>query len=88
MARHSRVPGDDRSGRHSRALRRYESLRLPRTSRVQAASKENKTRFHLPDGALQRQRDAQIQDAATDWFLKAIGWIYEHDAGALPLGNR
>jgi salicylate hydroxylase len=70
------------------ALRRYESLRLPRTSRVQAASKENKTRFHLPDGALQRQRDAQIQDAATDWFLKAIGWIYEHDAGALPLGNR
>jgi 2-polyprenyl-6-methoxyphenol hydroxylase-like FAD-dependent oxidoreductase len=56
----------------AQALRLYESLRLPRASRVQAASKENKTRFHLPDGAQQRQRDAQLGDASTDWFLKAI----------------
>jgi salicylate hydroxylase len=65
------------------ALRLYESLRLPRASRVQAASKENKIRFHLPDGPAQRERDAQIRDAATDWFLKAMSWIYAHDAGAV-----
>jgi salicylate hydroxylase len=67
------------------ALRVYESLRLPRASRVQAASNENKTRFHLPDGPQQRERDAQIRDAATDWFLKAMSWIYGHDAGAVDI---
>jgi salicylate hydroxylase len=66
----------------SQALRLYESLRLPRTSRVQAASKENKTRFHLPDGPQQRARDAQLGDASTDWFLKAIAWVYGYDAEA------
>jgi 2-polyprenyl-6-methoxyphenol hydroxylase-like FAD-dependent oxidoreductase len=59
----------------SDALHLYESLRLPRASRVQAASKENKTRFHLPHGPRQRERDAQIRDAATDWFLKAMSWV-------------
>jgi salicylate hydroxylase len=63
------------------ALRRYEAFRLPRASKVQNASKENKTRFHLPDGPLQRQRDAAIADAEADWFLKAIAWVYAHDAG-------
>ncbi len=66
----------------SEALRLYESLRLPRASRVQAASKQNKTRFHLPDGPQQRERDAQLGDASTDWFLKAIAWVYGHDAEA------
>jgi salicylate hydroxylase len=65
------------------ALRQYETLRLPRTTRVQQASKENQSRFHLPDGPQQRERDARIGDAETDWFLKAIGWVYTHDAGAL-----
>jgi salicylate hydroxylase len=63
------------------ALRRYEALRLPRAAKVQNASKENKSRFHLPDGPLQRQRDAAIADADADWFLKAIAWVYAHDAG-------
>jgi salicylate hydroxylase len=67
----------------SRALRHYEALRLPRASRVQAASKQNKTRFHLPDGPQQRERDAQLGDASTDWFLKAIAWVYGHDAEAV-----
>jgi salicylate hydroxylase len=65
------------------ALRLYESLRLPRTSRVQAASRENKTRFHLPDGPQQRARDVQLGDASADWFLKAIEWVYGHDAEAI-----
>jgi len=65
------------------ALRLYESLRLPRASRVGAASKQNKTRFHLPDGPQQRERDAQLGDASTDWFLKLISWVYGHDAEAV-----
>jgi salicylate hydroxylase len=40
------------------ALRRYEQARLPRTSRMQAMSAANKTRFHLPDGPAQRERDS------------------------------
>ncbi|HEY0340258.1 MAG TPA: FAD-dependent monooxygenase, partial [Steroidobacteraceae bacterium] len=67
------------------ALRLYEALRLPRASRVQAASKENKTRFHLPDGFPQRERDAQIRGAGTDWFLEAMSWVYGHDAGATDI---
>jgi salicylate hydroxylase len=62
------------------ALYRYERLRIPRTSRLQEMSADNKTRFHLRDGAAQRQRDAQMAGGATDWSFKAVAWIYEHDA--------
>jgi salicylate hydroxylase len=63
------------------ALRRYEALRLPRASRVQELSEANKTRFHLPDGAAQQARDAEMIRGATDWSLKAVAWLYGHDAG-------
>jgi salicylate hydroxylase len=66
------------------ALRQYEQLRLPRASRVQAMSTANKTRFHLPDGPQQRERDRQMATASTDWSFQAVGWIYEHDASVLP----
>jgi salicylate hydroxylase len=62
------------------SLRRYESLRAPRTSRLQALSAENKTRFHLPDGPHQVERDRQMSSGSTDWSFKAVAWIYEHDA--------
>jgi salicylate hydroxylase len=65
------------------ALRRYERLRLPPTSRLQAMSAANKTRFHLPDGPEQRERDARMASGATDWSFKAAAWIYQHDAGML-----
>lgn len=65
------------------ALRRYETLRLPRASRIQALSETNKTRFHLPDGAAQQERDAEMPRGTTDWSLTAIAWVYGHDAGAL-----
>jgi salicylate hydroxylase len=65
------------------ALQRYEQLRLPRASRIQAMSATNKTRFHLPDGAEQEERDALMASGATDWAFKAVAWIYGHDAGAL-----
>jgi salicylate hydroxylase len=61
------------------ALRRYEQLRLPRASRVQALSAANKTRFHLPDGPEQQQRDAQMATGSTDFSKSAAAWIFEHD---------
>jgi hypothetical protein len=50
-------------------LRQYESVRLPRTSRVQAFATKNKQQFHLPDGT-------------AGFALNAISWIYGHDAMA------
>jgi salicylate hydroxylase len=63
------------------ALRRYEQLRIPRTARLQALSGDNKTRYHLPDGPEQRERDAQM--ATGVWSVDAVRWIYGHDAGEL-----
>jgi salicylate hydroxylase len=63
------------------ALRRYEQLRIPRTARLQALSADNKTRYHLPDGPAQRERDAQM--ATGVWSVDAVRWIYGHDAGEL-----
>jgi salicylate hydroxylase len=64
------------------ALDDYERLRAPRAARMQALSTENKTRFHLPDGPAQRERDARMAAGATDWSFRAVAWIYEHDAAA------
>ena len=65
------------------ALLLYETLRLPRASRIQAMSATNKTRFHLPDGPAQEERDAQMATGSTDWSIEAVAWIYGHDAGVL-----
>jgi salicylate hydroxylase len=66
----------------STALSHYEKLRLPRTSRMQAMSATNKTRFHLPDGPAQQERDAKMADGSTDYSVKAIAWVYGYDAAA------
>jgi 2-polyprenyl-6-methoxyphenol hydroxylase-like FAD-dependent oxidoreductase len=65
------------------ALRLYERERLPRASRIQAMSTTNKTRFHLPDGPRQVERDEAMASGATDFSIKAVEWIYGHDAGQL-----
>jgi salicylate hydroxylase len=65
------------------ALRRYERQRIARTSRLQAMSAGNKTRFHLPDGPEQLERDARKAAGSTDWSFDAVAWIYEHDAGVV-----
>jgi salicylate hydroxylase len=62
------------------ALRRYESLRLPRASHVQGLSEVNKTRFHLPDGPAQQARDAEMARGTTDFSPKAVTWLYGYDA--------
>ena len=67
----------------AQALRRYERLRVPRASRIQALSAANKTRFHLPDGPEQAARDAEMAGGSTDWSFRAVEWIYGHDASNL-----
>jgi salicylate hydroxylase len=66
------------------ALKLYETLRLPRTARVQQISRDNKTRFHLPDGPAQQERDARMATGTTDWSPQSIAWLYGHDAAVLP----
>jgi salicylate hydroxylase len=65
------------------ALHLYETVRQPRTARIQGLSAANKTRFHLPDGPEQEERDAQMASGSTDWSIKAVAWIYGHDAGVI-----
>ena len=59
------------------ALRRYEALRLPRTTRLQEVSHGRAHVNHLPDGPEQRARDAAFADADP---LRDNGWIYGYDA--------
>ena len=63
-------------------LRRYERLRLPRVSRLQEMSRANRTRFHLPDGPAQEQRDAEWRRAG-DRSPEALRWLYGFDAAAV-----
>ena len=63
------------------ALHRYETLRLPRTSVVQAMARGNAGRFHLPDGPEQRARDAAM--ASSFGLSPEIDWLYGHDAEAI-----
>ena len=63
-------------------LARYERARQPRVSRLQAMSRANKTRFHMPDGPEQRARDAEWARAG-DRAPDALRWLYEYDPAAL-----
>jgi salicylate hydroxylase len=61
----------------ARALRRYEGLRQPRTTRLQEVSHARSLVNHLPDGPEQEARDRSFADADP---LLLNGWIYGHDA--------
>ena len=61
------------------ALVRYEAARKPRATRLQQASANNRTRFHLQDGPEQQARDAAMA-ASGDRSMANIGWLYAHDA--------
>jgi len=69
----------------SAALRRYEALRIPRTTRLQQVSHARAHVNHLPDGPEQRARDAGF--TAVD-PLVANAWIYAHDPEADPEGDQ
>ena len=61
------------------ALKRYEDLRIPRTTRLQAISHGRAHLNHLPDGPEQRERDAAFTQQDP---LVANGWIYSYDPDA------
>jgi salicylate hydroxylase len=63
----------------ARALQRYESLRIGRTTRLQEISHARAHVNHLPDGPEQEARDASLASADP---LVANGWIYAYDAEA------
>jgi salicylate hydroxylase len=66
------------------ALRRYEELRIPRTTRLQEVSRARAHVNHLPDGPEQRARDASF--SGTD-PLTASAWIYAHDPENEPISS-
>jgi salicylate hydroxylase len=66
-------------------LRDYERIRLPRVMLLQAMSRANKIRFHMPDGLAQRARDTEWAKAG-DRGPHALRWLYEHDPTAIEAG--
>lgn len=63
--------------RLSAALRRYERIRLPRTTRIQRQSRDNAKTFHLEDGGAQQHRDTAAQ---TSSGLDGHEWLFGYDA--------
>ena len=63
-----------------RALKRYEAVRIDRTTRLQEASHDRSRINHLPDGPEQQARDAAL--AGRD-PLVGNGWIYGYNAMAV-----
>jgi salicylate hydroxylase len=62
------------------ALARYETVRRERAARVQAISRGNAVRFHLPDGPDQQARDAAM--ASSFGLSPDIDWLYGTDPGS------
>jgi salicylate hydroxylase len=61
------------------ALKRYESLRIERATRVQRASGERREHHHMPDGPEQLERDAALRSQDP---LGHNEWLYGHDVEA------
>lgn len=62
------------------ALRRYEGIRIPRTTRLQSVSHGRAHINHLPDGPEQQARDELY---AREDPLVVNGWIYGYDPDAV-----
>ncbi|MCK1798564.1 FAD-dependent monooxygenase [Streptomyces sp. XM4193] len=58
------------------ALRRYASVRAPRTGLLQKSSRERTEAMHLPDGPRQRERDTGF---AGTGGLREEAWLYGYD---------
>jgi salicylate hydroxylase len=68
------------------ALGRYETIRIPRTSRIQDMARKNATIFHLPDGPAQQERDSKMalrREKAKSKPAVGRGEIFAHDAESL-----
>jgi len=58
------------------ALRRYQDLRMARTSRAQLGSRANAVLFHLPDGPEQIARDDRFAAASGDQAEHRNAWLF------------
>jgi salicylate hydroxylase len=61
----------------SRALQRYQRLRIARATQVQLRSREARFQNHLPDGPKQQVRDREFANRDP---LAHNSWLYDHDA--------
>ena len=77
----STLAGVDAAGAPD-ALRRYEALRMPRTARVQLASRANGGTFHMSDGPEQRERDAALRRGSGDFA--SYDWLWAVGPDAAP----
>jgi salicylate hydroxylase len=66
------------------AIARYTALRLPRTARVQAASRANANLWHLPTGPVQERRDADLASGAGDFTSYQWLWAAGPDGAPTP----
>jgi salicylate hydroxylase len=67
------------------ALKRYEEIRLPRTTAIQQRSRANATNFHLADGDEQRTRDTSSQASSG---LDQHEWLFAYDAEHAATSSR
>lgn len=70
------------------ALKRYERIRMPRSSLIQGKTREHQYILHIDDGEEQVTRDQKMQlDAETNpvfWgFDERRKWLFSHDAEVL-----
>jgi salicylate hydroxylase len=70
------------------ALKRYEEIRLPRASLVQAKTREHQYILHIEDGEEQKERDQQMIKNADEnpvfWgYDDRRNWLFSHDAEVL-----
>ncbi|KAH8886228.1 salicylate hydroxylase [Thozetella sp. PMI_491] len=70
------------------ALKRYEDIRKPRVTLVQAKTREHQYILHIEDGSEQQERDVKMQHNGTDnpvfWgFDERRKWLFSHDAEVL-----
>ena len=65
----------------SKALVRYEQIRMPRTTQCQVRSRRSQAMFHLPDGKEQRLRDASYASGAVGSIARQA-WLCGHDVEA------
>lgn len=67
------------------ALKRYEGIRLPRASLVQAKTREHQYILHVEDGREQAERDSKMlkndDENPVFWgFTERRHWLFSHDA--------
>lgn len=73
----------DGPGAAAAALRRYEAARRDRTAQVQTASFGNRDLFHMPDGQMQRDRDAFLSSGVGG--MSMLDWVYAYDPVTAPI---